>query len=514
MKQKLLFILFGVLSFYSYSQKILWEKTMGGKYSEYLFDMTPTPDNGFILAGSSLSNKSGNKTKDGNGNLDYFIWKMDKDGEEEWQLSFGGSNADILKNIISTSDGGYMLGGYSNSDKSGDKTDTLRGKNDIWLVKLNAKGGIDWQKTIGGNGDDKLVQIKQIKGGGYLVVANSNSTISGEKQDKNLGGLDYWVLKLDKTGNIIWQKTFGGIYNDEVKSVLLTKNDEIIIGGSSNSPISEFKYFDTNGGFDFWILKLDAEGNLKNQKVFGGESDDFLTDIIETEKGFIIAGTSSSNGGGNKSVNSEKFNDFWVIKTDFNFENDEQFTYDFKGDDYLTSIIYDSNSDEILLGGYQMDEKTFKKSYISLIANAKGEEIWNKKLSTDGSDLLRKVTQTRDGGFVFAGNSNGKISADKKSSQGRDDYWIVKLKSKEKEKETEIKLEAFPNPTEQYANIVINHEYTEGTLSIVDLAGRILHTETISYDMVPIDLGNYPVGIYVIHVKTDVFNGSVKVIKK
>src|SRR5690606_10945832 len=115
MKQKLLFLLFSVLSIYSYSQKILWEKTIGGKYSEYLFDMTPTLHNGFILAGSSLSNKSGNKAKEGNGNLDYFIWKMDKDGQEEWQLSFGGSNADILKNIIPTNDGGYMLGGYSNS---------------------------------------------------------------------------------------------------------------------------------------------------------------------------------------------------------------------------------------------------------------------------------------------------------------------------------------------------------------------------------------------------------------
>lgn len=497
-----------------YAQNILWEKTIGGKHSEYLFDMTPTPDYGFILAGSSLSNKSGSKTTNNQGNLDYFIWKMDKDGEEEWQLSLGGDGADMLKNIVSTNDGGYMLGGYSNSGKSGDKNDSLRGRNDIWLVKINAKGGIDWQKTIGGTGDDKLVQIKQIKGGEYLVVANSNSAISGEKQDKNLGGLDYWILKLDKNGNIIWQKTYGGIYNDEVKSVLYTKNDEIIIGGSSNSPIGESKFLDSNGGFDFWVLKLDSDGRLKDQKVFGGESDDFLNDIIETDKGYIIAGTSSSNVGGGKSVNSEKHNDFWIIKTDFNFENDEQFSYDFKGDDYLTSIIHNPESKEILLGGYQMEEKTFKKSYISLIVNEKGEEIWNKTLSTDGSDLLRKVTQTRDGGFVFAGNSNGKISGDKKSFQGKDDYWIVKLRAKEKEKEIEIKLEAFPNPTEQYSNIVINHEYEEGMLSIIDMAGRVLHTESIYYDMVPIDLGNFPEGIYVIHVKTNVFNGSVKVIKK
>jgi len=199
MKQKIFLFLIIALGLKCYSQKVIWEKTIGGKYSEYLFDMTPTPDNGFILAGSSLSDKSGNKLKDGKGNLDYFIWKMDKNGEEEWQLSYGGSGADILKNIISTNDGGYLLGGYSNSNKTGDKTDSLRGKNDIWIVKINAKAEIDWQKTIGGTGDDQLVQIKQLRDGGYLAVANSNSSISGEKSEKHLGGLDYWVLRLDKT---------------------------------------------------------------------------------------------------------------------------------------------------------------------------------------------------------------------------------------------------------------------------------------------------------------------------
>ena len=117
MKKQLLFLLFGVSAFSSYSQKVVWEKTIGGEHSEYLFDMVPTLDYGFLLAGSSLSDKSGLKSLKSQGNLDYFLWKMDKNGEEEWQLSFGGEGQDILKSIYPTADMGYILGGYSDSGK-------------------------------------------------------------------------------------------------------------------------------------------------------------------------------------------------------------------------------------------------------------------------------------------------------------------------------------------------------------------------------------------------------------
>ena len=134
MKKKLLFLLFGMSAFSGYSQKVVWEKTIGGEHSEYLFDMVPTLDYGFLLAGSSLSDKSGLKSQKSQGNLDYFLWKMDKNGEEEWQLSFGGEGQDILKSIYPTTDMGYILGGYSNSGKSDSKFSENKGKNDIWIM--------------------------------------------------------------------------------------------------------------------------------------------------------------------------------------------------------------------------------------------------------------------------------------------------------------------------------------------------------------------------------------------
>jgi hypothetical protein len=130
-----------------YSQDILWEKSYGGKHADFLFDVIPTPDYGFILAGSSLSKKTGNKTEDNRGDLDYWVWKMDEKGELDWQKSMGGSGQDMLQHVLLTNDGGFLLAGYSESVQGLDKKDASRGESDFWIIKLNAKGGEEWQKT-------------------------------------------------------------------------------------------------------------------------------------------------------------------------------------------------------------------------------------------------------------------------------------------------------------------------------------------------------------------------------
>ncbi len=512
MKKTLLCLFTGFALLSAHAQKVVWEKTLGGKHSEYLFDMVPTVDYGFLLAGSSFSDKTGSKTSEGQGNLDYWLWKMDKDGEEEWQKSFGASGMDLLQCLIPTGDAGYLLGGTSNSPKDGHKTEASRGKNDLWLIKINAAGAEEWQKTLGGSGDDRLVTIKRLADGGYIIGANTNSPVSGEKSQQHLGGLDLWILRLDKKGKLLWEKTFGGIYNDEVKTIVPTK-DGFIIGAQSNSPIGANKAVDTNGGYDIWLLTLDHNGNLLQQHSYGGTADDFLTDLLPVDNGYLLAGTSSSESSGTKTVSAETMNDFWTVQLDAKMQPTDQKTYDFKGDDVLTSVLLDSDQN-LLLSGYTIHPKTHKKSYVSIHINAQGEKIWEKELSTDGDDLLRKAIITRDGGYVFAGNSTGKTSALKKGYQGRNDYWIVKLNTKEKTKTPEIQIEAFPNPTEGFTNVVINHEYEEGQMILSDLSGKILHTAPLQYDMIAVDLSGYPQGVYIINIKTNVINRSVKVIKK
>lgn len=515
MRKKLIFLLIGMFVHYGYSQKVIWEKTIGGAHADYLFDMVPTLDYGFLLAGSSLSDKSGLKSQKGQGNLDYFLWKMDKNGEEEWQLSFGGEGQDILKSIYPTTDMGYILGGYSNSGRNDFKTSVNNGKNDIWIVKINARGEHEWQQSYGGEGDDRLVQIKQVKGGGYLIVGTTNSSSNKDKKDDKFGGLDYWIIKTDKSGKVEWEQSFGGIYNDEPRTIVETENG-YIIGGVSNSPVSGNKLKEGYGGYDLWILELDAKGYKLNEYVLGSDNDDQLNEILinEDKSGYILTGnTYSENDSGNLTIKAEKGSDFFVINTDNRFSPTSQYGFDLKGSEFITSTSVAKNKN-LLLSGYKADEKNDKKSYVVIEVNNNGEIMWEKELSTSGDDILRKTVITRDGGLVFAGNSTGKSAQYKKSVQGREDYWVVKLGTKPEIKEHEIKIEAFPNPTDGFTQIVINHEYKEGVVNVYDLNGRLLHSEPLKYDMVAVDLSRYAIGTYVINIKTDVVNTSVNVIKK
>jgi hypothetical protein len=148
------------------------------------------------LGGSSRSNVSGDKTKNSNGYIDYWVVKLNANGAIQWQNTIGGSGTDPLFTVQQTNDGGYILGGYSISDISGDKTENSFGLTDYWVVKLNEAGAIQWQNTIGGNRQDNLWSLKQTADGGYILGGSSDSNISGDKTENSKGECDYWVIKL------------------------------------------------------------------------------------------------------------------------------------------------------------------------------------------------------------------------------------------------------------------------------------------------------------------------------
>ncbi len=504
-----------------HSQDILWEKSYGGKHAEYLFDAQPTPDYGFILAGSSSSGKNGNKSEFSQGNLDYWVWKMDEKGELDWQKSFGGSGDDFLQTIRLTNDGGFILAGTSNSAKSIQKNENSRGQEDFWILKLDARGGEMWQKTIGGNGQEKLNSIIQTIDGGYLIGGSSSSDVSGEKTEANRGNLDYWIIKLNKSGNIQWQKTYGGSQFDLLKSVVQTKEGGYLLAGYSNSVASGDKIENNIGVGDYWIIKTDDKGDILWQRTLGGDKDDQLNCLIKLVDGsYVLGGNSNSNATNNKSKGS-KGTDFWVLKIDEDGEIIWQETYNYGKIDVLTSIVENPDG-TMLIGGYaqsevmgtSMKDKEGINDYIALKINNKGEEIWDKIVGSNGEDLMKKTIVTRDGGYLLTGTSKGKISRDKNSGKGSNDFWVVKLKDKDKPQKTKAPIEAIPNPVQTYTNVIVGFEFDSGTATLYDLSGRQLQQFEIQDRTVPIDLSKYPEGIYIVEVRTNTHDNSVKIIKK
>lgn len=552
MFMKNVYLLAFALPLFVHSQDVLWEKSYGGKHADYLFDAQPTADYGFILAGSSLSDKTGNKTDDNHGDLDYWIWKMDEKGDFEWQKSFGGSGYDLLKSIKSTRDGGFILTGSSNSSNGFQKNENGKGDTDFWVIKLTAAGNQQWQRTMGGNGPDEVLCGFETKDGGYMIAGSSDSspvsisnitTADGKlapttkadlynKSEKSRGNMDYWLVKLNKEGVIQWQKTYGGQYADLLRSIEQTSDNGYILAGYSNSPISGDKTDSDKGLGDYWIIKIDDAGEIQWQNTYGADGDDQPYVVHQTtDEGYIVGGNSNSRNaltplGGIVSNGT----DYWVLKLDKVGSVLWSKTYDFGKTDVLTSLVVNDDK-TYLIGGHTKTES--KKSVIKDVANKlgvgkekngindyvalkiddKGEELWSKTVGSGGEDILRKLIETRDGGYLMAGTSNSNSSKDKNSNIGANDFWVVKLKDKTKADKIKASIEAMPNPATTYTNIIIGYDFKKGTASVVDISGRILQTISITNRTVPIDLSKYSEGIYIVNIKTDVKTESVKIIK-
>jgi hypothetical protein len=430
-------LLFFPFCLFSQAPTIQWDKTIGGSSDDYLFSLRQTSDGGYILGGYSSSPISGDKSENSKGANDYWVVKLDANGNKLWSKTIGGSNEEQLFSIYQTSDGGYILSGYSFSPISGDKSENSKGANDYWVVKLDANGNRLWDKTIGGSGSDfSYSSLYQTSDGGYILGGYSDSPISWDKSENSKGYNDYWVVKLDANGNKVWDKTFGGSSDDFLRSLHQTSDGGYILGGSSTSPISGDKSGASQGVRDYWIVKLDDDGNKLWDKTFGGNSWNELTALHQTsDGGYILGGYSSSPISGDKSENSKGGDDYWVLKLDANGNKEWDKTIGGNSSDDLTSLHQTSDGGYILGGhsfslisGDKSENSEGNRDYWVVKLDANGSKKWDKTIGGSGVDYLTSLHQTSDGGYILGGISPSSISGDKsENNKGSNDYWVVKL---------------------------------------------------------------------------------------
>lgn len=502
-----------------YSQNILWEKSFGGIHDDIFKTCVRTEGNGFLVGGASVSDKNGNKNQTKKGGFDFSIWRLNEVGDILWQKNYGGDKDDILEKILKTSDGGYLLAGTSKSSLSGDKNSNNIGKEDFWVIKINENGDILWQKSIGGSQQDLLSDIDIQNDGGILVSGSSESNrVYSDFKSKdvifkntyNNGNLDFWIIKLDKYGNEIWQKSFGGIYKDELIEVINNTNNEIFLCGTSNSPVSKEKMNSNYGLNDYWIIKLNISGDVLWQNVFGGSGEDYLTSAILYENEILLGGTSNSKkGSGIKKDNISGF-DFWILKINEDGNEVFQKSYDFSKNDVLTDLTA-INTSEIILSGYTLNDK-LNKNYSMLKINLDGDEIWRKTFNTKSDDFLRKSYIEQDNSIIFLGTSKGNNKL-KNSLIGRNDMWILKLKNIE-DNVIENPLIAYPNPVINKTKVKVDYNYVSGFSNLYDINGRSLETKILNGEKeINFDLTGFSSGIYIIEIKTNFYNHSIKIIK-
>ncbi len=254
-----------------------WSKAFGGTNTDYSYSVQETSDGGYVIAGSTDSY--------GAGDLDVWLVKTDSAGTKLWDKTFGGANYDSGQSVQETSDGGYVIAGYTDSYGAGDL--------DVWLVKTDSAGTKLWDKTFGGTNVDYGYSVQETSDGGYVIAGSTYSY--------GAGGADVWLVKTDSAGTKLWDKTFGGTDLDYGQSVQETSDGGYVIAG--------YTYSYGAGGADVWLVKTDSAGTKLWDKTFGGANYDSGQSVQETsDGGYVIAGDTRSYGAGSYDV--------WLIKTD------------------------------------------------------------------------------------------------------------------------------------------------------------------------------------------------------
>ncbi len=297
---------------------IVWNKLLGGSNLDITSNIQQTLDGGYIISGSSYSSANGDVSGTNHGNLeDAWIVKLDAFGTIVWNKLLGGSGDDGALYIQQTSDGGYIISGFSASSANGDVSGTNHGYYDCWIVKLDALGNIVWNKLLGGSGSDYTSHIQQTSDGGYIISGYSTSSANGDVSGTNHGSYDYWMVKLDALGNIVWNKLLGGSGTETARNIQQTSDGGYIISGYSTSSANGDVSGTTHGNSDYWIVKLDTYGNIVWNKLLGGSGSDYASHIQQTsDGGYIISGYSTSSANGDVSGTNHGSNDYWIVKLD------------------------------------------------------------------------------------------------------------------------------------------------------------------------------------------------------
>ncbi|MEP7234654.1 MAG: T9SS C-terminal target domain-containing protein, partial [Ignavibacteriota bacterium] len=301
-----------VISFFLFSKVqaqpvIEWQQPLGGSDVDCSYSVLQTSDAGYIVLGHEAST-DGDVTIN-HGGLDFWVTKLDSLGKLEWQDSYGGSQEEAAYSMKETFDGGYILMGYSYSD-NGDVTGHhgTVAHSDCWVVKIDHTGNLEWEKSYGGSSDDIANAICQTADGGYIFVGYTTSG-DGDIKQRNAGQSDIWVVRLDNAGNIMWQKTYGGSLEDEGLSILQTTEGGFIFTGYVRSLDGDV--MNKHGDGEAWVVKIDANGKVEWQQTYGGHGDDNSYTIDQTkEGGYILAGFSASSDGDIASTHGA--GDFWV----------------------------------------------------------------------------------------------------------------------------------------------------------------------------------------------------------
>ena len=410
---------------------VSWQHPLGGSDLDYGESIKSTSDGGYIIAGYTYSSNGDVSSKiGGDDQADFWVVKLNTDGSIAWEKCLGGSDEEEAYDVIQTQDGGFLVVGYTSSDDK-DVQDKIGGTDnaDFWVVKLDATGTISWSKCYGGTDSEIARHVLQTSDGGYIITGYTYSNdvnVSGKIGGTN--NTDYWVIRIDGSGNLIWSRCFGGTFDDYGEAVAVLPDGFFIVG---NTMSFDGQAAGNHGLNDYLVLKLNASGDLVWSACYGGSFDDAGYDIISLSDGGGIAfGLSGSTDGQVTGNHGE--DDFWAVKFDASGNIIWQKCYGGSDTEQGFEILQSPVTGRFLMvGTSQSIDGDLTGNYGQrdtwvVEADKSGDLIWQKNVGGSRDDYGYSLTLPSFGNVAVAGYTNSD-DYDVIGQHGIYDMWAVNL---------------------------------------------------------------------------------------
>lgn len=420
--KKLYLSLLGLVGIVASAQEVAWQRNIKSNTQDFLSQLTTTIDGQFLLSGSSIqANTQQPSTTNQNNGYDFHVVKMNQQGQLVWEKYFGGNQHDFLTAATSTQEGGFLLAGTSFSDLGFQKKNKQKGGSDIWLIKLDENGEEQWQKTLGTEVDEEAKSVIQTTDLGYFIAGNVHNKKTA------FGSKDVLLIKLDKTGKLINQIYLGGKGLDEVEKIIPTRDGGALVGIYSRSNSIE------NGK-----LRIENESSLdeepKEQTIANKTDSNNLSLNSNTSKQISTTYVS-------KSTENYGEGDFWVVKLSKEGKVEWEKSFGGKEDDHLRTLA-NTDTGFIIAGESRSSSSGNKKSNIKegtdlwvIALNELGEEQWQKGFNFKNRDVLMSLNTINDAtgnkskGFILGGYTQ----AEGKIQKNDETFWMLYVDNKGEE---------------------------------------------------------------------------------
>lgn len=470
-------------------------------------------DNGNrILLMTSNSPAGGDKAEESRGDYDFWILCVDANNQIVWQKTIGGNSADYPSNLLITADQSIYVCGMTNSPQSYEQTNVPFGSWDAWLIKMNSAGDILWDKNYGGSAADSFNQMLELPSGNLLIFGTSASGMTGNKTSSNYGASDLWSLKLNTDGAILNDKSIGGSEFDQEPYVIQTALNRIKLVAKSWSDISGLKTEASFGYSDIWVLDLDTNCNIIQQKTIGGSDKDEPTDLLWSNDGkLLILAESWSNYSGLKTEDAYGYMDTWILKLDVNLNILQQKTIGGDIYDYGGKFIEWPNGNLCVLANSDSNPNQFKSAPV-----IGAFDIWlyaldvnfnfleDKTIGTmqDEIGLTLKLSPNLSDLQVRAASKGGSINDKSCPNFGKYDFWGFSLNSSLEVNDIQSTsfIKVYPNPTTDFITIELADTEQLKAIELFEPSGK--NVKSFDPNLKTISLTDLKTGIYLLRLTT------------